>query len=85
MIRFDAGFKGNVAAENILKLIRRQEGGVSEPLQSYTPGPPGIKVSVGLVRICCCDYNLQLTRLFDLGPRVVPEGSKSCDDGRPTA
>lgn len=40
-----------VAANNILKLIKHQEGGAAEePLEEYTPGPPGIKVSVGLVR-----------------------------------
>ncbi|GJE88851.1 NADH dehydrogenase [Phanerochaete sordida] len=44
-----ASSQGKVAANNILKLVRRQEGSTEEePLDTYTPGPPGIKLSLGL-------------------------------------
>ncbi|KAG5729559.1 Apoptosis-inducing factor like protein [Termitomyces sp. T112] len=46
----NAYYQGEVAARNILHLIRRSEGasGEDEPLEQYTPGPPAIKVSLGL-------------------------------------
>ncbi|EKM58396.1 uncharacterized protein PHACADRAFT_117301 [Phanerochaete carnosa HHB-10118-sp] len=43
--------QGMVAANNILKLVQRQEGASGdETLGSYSPGPPGIKLSVGLTQ-----------------------------------
>ncbi|GJF00070.1 FAD/NAD(P)-binding domain-containing protein [Phanerochaete sordida] len=43
--------QGFVAANNILKLIQRQEGHpTDETLESYEPLPPGIKLSVGLTK-----------------------------------
>ncbi|KAI8977726.1 FAD/NAD-P-binding domain-containing protein [Trametes punicea] len=52
----NAFFQGEVAARNILKLIRRAEGesGVEDDsdleLEKYVPGPPAIKVSLGLTK-----------------------------------
>lgn len=45
-----ANEQARLAANNIAKLIKGQEGQASEtePLDQYTPGPPGIKISVGL-------------------------------------
>ncbi|KAG5640823.1 hypothetical protein DXG03_006895 [Asterophora parasitica] len=48
----NAYYQGEVAARNIIRLIKRSEGAseADEPLESYTPGPPAIKVSLGLNR-----------------------------------
>ncbi|KIJ56320.1 hypothetical protein M422DRAFT_150875 [Sphaerobolus stellatus SS14] len=50
-----AYFQAEVAARNILRLIKKVEAKASnaekvkeEPLETYTPGAPGIKVSLGL-------------------------------------
>ena len=48
----NAFFQGEVAARNILKLVRRREGVATAEdmkLEKYSPGPPAIKVSLGLV------------------------------------
>ncbi|KAH7925986.1 FAD/NAD(P)-binding domain-containing protein [Leucogyrophana mollusca] len=53
-----AYYQAEVAARNILRLIRRQEHSAvdregqneGEELELYTPGPPAIKVSLGLTR-----------------------------------
>ncbi|KAF5319705.1 hypothetical protein D9619_008513 [Psilocybe cf. subviscida] len=49
--------QGEVAARNVFRLIDRAEVGAKkgsdgeeEPLEEYTPGPPAIKVSLGLER-----------------------------------
>ncbi|TBU25248.1 iron uptake cluster protein [Dichomitus squalens] len=48
----NAFFQGEVAARNVLRLVRRREGlaAASEDrtLERYAPGPPAIKVSLGL-------------------------------------
>lgn len=45
--------QAEVAAKNVLKMIRRESGELSDDgdleLDQYTPTPPGIKVSLGLV------------------------------------
>ncbi|TEB25768.1 FAD/NAD(P)-binding domain-containing protein [Coprinellus micaceus] len=41
-----AYYQSEVAAKNILKLVKGSE----EPLEHYAPGPPAIKVSLGLTR-----------------------------------
>ncbi|KAI4528593.1 FAD/NAD(P)-binding domain-containing protein [Schizophyllum commune Loenen D] len=48
----NADFQGCLAARNILRLIAQKEdpGRAPEPLEEYTPSPPGIKVSLGLRR-----------------------------------
>ncbi|ORX40015.1 hypothetical protein BD324DRAFT_615943 [Kockovaella imperatae] len=43
-----AYWMGEVAARNILRLIRRDEGGEEEELEVYKPGVPAIKVTLGL-------------------------------------
>ena len=54
------GLQGEIAALNILELIRRKEGpgqpaeDGSGTLKLYMPGPPGIKVSLGLVSTLMC-------------------------------
>ena len=48
----NAFFQGEVAARNVLKLVRRAEriaGAEDWKLERYSPGPPAIKVSLGLV------------------------------------
>ena len=50
----NAFFQGEVAARNILKLVRRREGTAAAEdmkLEKYSPGPPAIKVSLGLVSV----------------------------------
>ena len=50
----NAFFQGEVAARNILKLVRRREGAATAEdmkLEKYSPGPPAIKVSLGLVSV----------------------------------
>ena len=50
----NAFFQGEVAARNILRLIRKDAGEDDvEPLERYRPGAPCIKVSIGLVRVIC--------------------------------
>ena len=44
-----AYWMGEVAARNILRLIRRDEGGPTEEMEVYKPGVPAIKVTLGLV------------------------------------
>ncbi|KAF5376414.1 hypothetical protein D9615_008585 [Tricholomella constricta] len=50
----NAYYQGEVAARNVIRLIKRSEGqdtanaDTDEPLELYTPGPPSIKVSLGL-------------------------------------
>ncbi|KAG6887788.1 hypothetical protein C0992_010740 [Termitomyces sp. T32_za158] len=49
----NAYYQGEVAARNVLRLINRASHEkvpeqVPEPLEQYTPGPPAIKVSLGL-------------------------------------
>jgi hypothetical protein len=39
---------GEVAARNVLRLVEKQEGRANEELEAYKPGPPAIKVSLGL-------------------------------------
>ncbi|KAI5890714.1 FAD/NAD(P)-binding domain-containing protein [Schizophyllum commune H4-8] len=48
----NADFQGCLAARNILRMIAQKEDPTSapEPLEAYTPSPPGIKVSLGLHR-----------------------------------
>jgi NAD(P)H-nitrite reductase large subunit len=43
-----AYWQAEVAARNIIRLIERQEGRAKEELENYKPGPPAIKVSLGL-------------------------------------
>lgn len=45
-LRDSRGKQGEVAAMNIAKLITNGQGAA---LDQYTPGPPAIKISVGLV------------------------------------
>lgn len=47
----NAFFQGEVAARNILKLVKRESGGCTEDivLDKYAPGAPAIKVTLGLV------------------------------------
>ncbi|KAG6812578.1 hypothetical protein H0H92_002046 [Tricholoma furcatifolium] len=49
----NAYYQGEVAARNILRLIKRSDGASEEdePLEQYIPGPPAIKVSLGLVSV----------------------------------
>ncbi|KAK0492526.1 hypothetical protein EDD18DRAFT_1410347 [Armillaria luteobubalina] len=42
----NAYYQGEVAARNVLRLINDSD----EPLELYTPGPPAIKVSLGLTK-----------------------------------
>lgn len=42
--------QGELAARNIIRLIKRAEGASDEPLERYKPAAPAIKVSLGLVR-----------------------------------
>ncbi|KAG5635987.1 hypothetical protein H0H81_009455 [Sphagnurus paluster] len=44
----NAYYQGEVAARNIIRLIKKSEGIEDEPLELYSPGPPRIKVSLGL-------------------------------------
>ncbi|KAG5644478.1 hypothetical protein DXG03_008305 [Asterophora parasitica] len=46
----NAYYQGEVAARNVLRLIKRSEGAseADEPLELYSPLPPAIKVSLGL-------------------------------------
>ncbi|KAG6918008.1 hypothetical protein DXG01_017018 [Tephrocybe rancida] len=46
----NAYYQGIIAANNILHLIKRSEGASEEdePLERYQPGPPAIKVSLGI-------------------------------------
>ncbi|KAG6837053.1 hypothetical protein H0H93_015624 [Arthromyces matolae] len=49
----NAYYQGEVAARNVLRLIKRTEDrdySEQEPLEEYAPGPPAIKVSLGLRR-----------------------------------
>ncbi|KAM5545753.1 hypothetical protein V8D89_000791 [Ganoderma adspersum] len=49
----NAFFQGEVAARNIIKLVRRMEhtaGAEDWKLEKYSPGPPAIKVSLGLTK-----------------------------------
>ena len=69
-----AYYQGEVAARNILALIRQSEGERPEdaPLQPYKPGAPAIKISLGLVRSIyspsrCIDWLMKRTCLVDPG------------------
>ncbi|KAF8054707.1 hypothetical protein FPV67DRAFT_1550966 [Lyophyllum atratum] len=47
----NAYYQGEVAARNVIRLIKRSSDGIhepAEPLERYTPGPPAIKVTLGL-------------------------------------
>lgn len=46
-----AYWMGEVAVRNILRLIAKEEGGEKkdEPLEDYKPGPPAIKITLGIV------------------------------------
>jgi hypothetical protein len=44
-----AYWQAEVAARNLCRLIDRQEGWGKESLESYKPGPPCIKLTLGLV------------------------------------
>lgn len=46
-----AYWMGEVAVRNILRLIAKKEGGEKkdEPLEDYKPGPPAIKITLGIV------------------------------------
>lgn len=47
----NAYYQGEVAARNVICLIKRSCGNdnqANEPLEQYTPGPPAIKVTLGL-------------------------------------
>ncbi|KAK0229565.1 hypothetical protein EDD85DRAFT_957340 [Armillaria nabsnona] len=57
----NAYFQGEVAARNVLRLICDSD----EPLELYTPGPPAIKVSLGLISQLQC-----FIRVFLLAPAV---------------
>ncbi|KAH9475074.1 Fe-regulated protein 8 [Psilocybe cubensis] len=64
--------QGELASRNIIRLIKASETSsntdyVPEPLEDYTPGPPAIKVSLGLTRA-----------VYQVGPSI---GTK--DDGVP--
>jgi hypothetical protein len=56
-VRLTREVQGELAARNIIKLIRRQENihvdtsMDDEPLEKYTPNAPAIKVSLGLVSL----------------------------------
>ena len=45
-----AYWQAEVAARNILRQIDREEGRAIEELEIYKPGPPSIKITLGLVR-----------------------------------
>ncbi|KAF8880312.1 hypothetical protein BD779DRAFT_1549565 [Infundibulicybe gibba] len=47
---YNAYFQGEVAARNVLRLIRNEGKTEQEPLELYTPGAPAIKVSLGLTK-----------------------------------
>lgn len=47
LTRVLCGVQGEVAARNIVRLVKRAEGGKLEELEKYVPGPPAIKVSLG--------------------------------------
>jgi NADH dehydrogenase FAD-containing subunit len=50
-----AYWQAEVAAKNVLRLIKRREGGEAEELQEYNPNPPMIKITLGMVSaLCCC-------------------------------
>lgn len=46
-----AYWQAEVAARNVCRLIERQEGRGKETLESYKPGAPCIKLTLGLVRL----------------------------------
>ena len=44
-----AYWQAEVAAKNVLRLIKRDEGEEAEELQEYNPNPPMIKITLGMV------------------------------------
>lgn len=46
-----AYWQAEVAARNVCRLIEKQEGRAKETLESYKPGPPCIKLTLGLVSL----------------------------------
>jgi NADH dehydrogenase FAD-containing subunit len=48
-----AYWQAEVAAKNVLRLIKRREGGEAEELQEYNPNPPMIKITLGMVSALC--------------------------------
>ena len=61
----NAFFQGEVAARNIVKLVRRMEhtaGAEDWKLEKYSPGPPAIKVSLGLVSTYLCFHGVDAVR-----------------------
>jgi len=51
-----AHWQAEVAARNVLRLIKGES-----PLEKYKPGPPAIKVSLGLVRLSI-SYTIMYTK-----------------------
>ncbi|KII89965.1 hypothetical protein PLICRDRAFT_108307 [Plicaturopsis crispa FD-325 SS-3] len=59
-----AAQQGNVAAANVLRLVQRDEqaAGPGEELVEYAPGPPAIKVSLGMTKVVVENDGKVLTR-----------------------
>ncbi|KIK99529.1 hypothetical protein PAXRUDRAFT_131941, partial [Paxillus rubicundulus Ve08.2h10] len=45
-----AYYQGQVAARNVVRLVKRHEAAENLELEEYTPGPPMIRVSLGLTK-----------------------------------
>ncbi len=74
----NAFFQGEVAARNILKMIKASESTDDVVLDKYNPGLPAIKVSLGLVSINLCSC---LTRWLTMhAPAEQERVSISGDD-----
>jgi len=50
-----AYWQAEVAARNVCRMIEKQEGRAKETLESYKPGAPCIKLTLGLVSHSCSD------------------------------
>ncbi|OWZ57378.1 oxidoreductase [Cryptococcus neoformans c45] len=58
-----AYWMGEIAVRNILRLIAKKEGGEkkNEPLEDYKPGPPAIKITLGINNAVVADGNGVIT------------------------
>ncbi|KAF9002126.1 hypothetical protein BDQ17DRAFT_1357475 [Cyathus striatus] len=63
--------QGEVAARNLIRLIKnaeKKDGEEKEVLEMYTPGPPGIKVSLGLAPAIWPYYGMKVEKEEDMYP-----------------
>ncbi|KAG8739618.1 hypothetical protein FRC10_005389 [Ceratobasidium sp. 414] len=76
-----AWLQGEVAAKNILALIKSKHDSEPPRLESYTPGSPGIKVSLGMKRYITQSGPEQDVKIGEDGKDDLDAGGDDLDAG----